>query len=48
MCVVALIDSGVFQDFAFRADIAVLLGQVGELVDATEIRRPLQHDWRAF
>jgi len=39
MCVVALIDSGVFQDFAFRADISVLLRHVGELVDAIEISR---------
>jgi len=37
---VARIDSDVLQDFAFRADIAVLLGYVGELVDATEISRP--------
>src|SRR5580765_8912243 len=37
MCVVPLIDSGVFQDFAFRADITVLLGHVGELVDAIQI-----------
>jgi hypothetical protein len=37
MCVIALVDSGVFQDFAFRADIAVLLRHVGELVDAIEI-----------
>jgi hypothetical protein len=42
MCVVALIDSGVFQDFAFRADITVLLRHVGELVDAIAriIREP--------
>ena len=39
MCVVALIDSGVFQDFAFRTDITVLLGNIGELVDAIEISR---------
>ena len=37
MCVVAFIDSVVFQDFAFRADVAVLLRHVGELVDAIEI-----------
>ena len=35
MCVVVLIDSGVFQDLAFRADITVLLRHVGELVDGT-------------
>jgi hypothetical protein len=39
MGVVALIDSGVFQDFAFGAEIAVLLGRVGELIDAIEIGR---------
>src|SRR5579872_6052177 len=39
MCVVVLIDSGVFQDFAFRADITVLLRHVGELVDAIQVRR---------
>ena len=36
------IDSDVLQDFAFRADIAVLLGYVSELVDAIEIRRPIR------
>src|SRR5579863_7152849 len=39
MCVVVLIDSGVFQNFAFRADITVLLRHVGELVDAIQVRR---------
>src|SRR5436190_17825344 len=38
---VARIDSGVLQDFAFRAEIAVLLGYVGELLDAIEISRPI-------
>jgi hypothetical protein len=37
---VARIDSDVLQDFAFRAEIAVLLGHVGELLDAIEISRP--------
>jgi len=41
VCAVARIDSDVLQDFAFRADIAVLLGYVGELVDAIEISRPI-------
>ena len=41
MGVVALMDADVFQDFAFRADIAVLRRHVGELVDAIEIRRPI-------
>ena len=31
------IDPDVLQEFALRAEIAVLLGQVGELVDAIEI-----------
>jgi hypothetical protein len=35
--VVAFIDSGVFQDLPFRADIAVLLRHVDELIDALEI-----------
>jgi len=39
MGMVALIDSVVFQDFAFRTDIAVLLRHVSELVDAIEISR---------
>jgi len=43
VCAVARIDSDVLQDFAFRADIEVLLGYVGELVDAVEISRPI---WR--
>ena len=39
MSAVALIDADVFQEFAFRAEIAVLLGHVGELVDAVKVRR---------
>ena len=39
---VARIDSDVFQRLAFWADIAVLFGHVGELVDAIEIRRPIR------
>jgi len=35
------IDADVFQRLAFWADLAVLLGHVGELVDALEIRRPI-------
>ena len=38
---VARIDADVLQEFAFRAEIAVLLGHVGELVDAIEIGRPI-------
>jgi hypothetical protein len=41
VCAVARIDSDVLQDFAFRAEIAVLLGYVGELLDAIEISRPI-------
>ena len=36
---VALIDAGVFQEFAFWAEIAILFGHVGKLVDAIEVRR---------
>jgi hypothetical protein len=36
---VAPIDSGASQDFTFGAEIAVLLGRVGELIDAIEIGR---------
>jgi hypothetical protein len=32
-------DADLFQEFAFRAEIAVLLGHVGELVDAVKVRR---------
>ena len=39
---VARIDADVFQRLAFWADIAVLFGHVGELVDAIEIRRPIR------
>ena len=39
MCVVVLVNSGVLQNFAFRADITVLLRHVGELVDAIQISR---------
>src|SRR6266568_8153302 len=38
---VARIDSDVLQDFAFGTEIAVLLGYVGELLDAIEISRPI-------
>src|SRR5215469_8655249 len=38
---IAWIDAHVFQGLALRADIAVLLGQVSELVDAIEIARPI-------
>ena len=41
MSAVERIDSDVLQDFAFRADIAVLLGYVSELVDAIEISPPI-------
>ena len=39
---VARTDADVFQRLAFWADIAVLFGHVGELVDAIEIRRPIR------
>ena len=36
---VALVDTGVFQEFALRAEIAILLGHVAEPVDAIEVSR---------
>jgi len=39
MGVLALIDSGIFQNFAFGAEIAILLGHVSEPIDAIEISR---------
>jgi hypothetical protein len=41
MSVIALIDSDVFQGLAFWTDVVVLLGYVGELLDAIEITRPI-------
>jgi hypothetical protein len=41
MRAVERIDADVFQRLAFWADIAILLGPVGELLDAIEISRPI-------
>jgi len=41
MGVVEGIDSDILQWFAFRADIGVLLGHVGELINAIETSRPI-------
>ena len=41
MSAVARIDSDVFQRFALRAYVVVLLGYVGELLDGIEITRPI-------
>src|SRR5690348_12416070 len=41
MSAVARIDSDVLQGLAFRADVVVLLGYVGELFDPIEISRTI-------
>src|ERR1041385_4151940 len=41
MSAVARIDSDIFQGLAFRADVVVLLGYVGELLYSIEITRPI-------
>src|SRR5678809_1092026 len=41
MSAVVRVDSHVFQGFAFRTDVVVLLRYVGELLDAVETTRPI-------
>jgi len=42
MSAVVRVDSDVFHGLAFRADVVVLLGYVGELLDAIKTTRPIR------